>query len=107
MLYARQRLLNGAFRRMPVNVPDMAGIRHPIVEVLPRINPIAAIAHKLDEMSHLDFIPLPAVVLDVAVQQRGPEGLQWTRPRSVRFAQTLPPLPIVARSLFDAGFGSC
>ena len=107
MLHARQRLLNGAFRRVPLGVPDVAVIRHPIVEVLPCINPIAAIAHKLDEMSHLDFIPLPAVVLYVAVQQRAPKGLQWTRPRSVRFAQTLPRLPIMARSLFDARSGSC
>ena len=76
MLDARQRLLNGAFRRMPLSVTDMAIIRNPIVEVLPRINPIATIAHKLDEMSHLDYIPLPAVVLYVAVQQRGPERHQ-------------------------------
>ena len=107
MLYARQRLLNCAFRRVPLGVTDVAVIRHPINEVLPRINPIAAIAHKLDEMSHLDFIPLPAVVLYVAVQQRAPKGLQWTRPRSVRFAQTLPRLPIMARSLFDARSGLC
>ena len=68
MLNARQSFLNRALRRAPLGVGDMAVIRHPIVEILTRIDKVAAIAYKLDEISYLDFVPLAAAVLQVAVK---------------------------------------
>jgi len=73
MLNASKRFLNGAFRRVPLGVCDMAIIYHPIIQILPCIDAIAAVPHKLDEMAHLDFVTLPAAVLQVAIQQWRPK----------------------------------
>ena len=73
MLNTRERLLKGALRRVTVRVRDVTVIRHPIVEILPRLDAVAAIAHKLDKMPDLDGVPLAAAVLQVAIQQRRPE----------------------------------
>ena len=67
MLNARERLLNRALRREPVRVCNVAIIRHPIVEILARIDAIATIAHKLNKMTHLNLVPLAASVLHVAI----------------------------------------
>ena len=68
MFHARQSLLNGALRRAPVGVRDVPVIRPPIAEILARVDAVAAIAHKLDEVAHLDPVPLTAAVLHVAVK---------------------------------------
>ena len=67
MLNARERLLNRALRREPVRVCNVAIIRHPVVEILARIDAIATIAHKLHEMAYLDFVTLPAAILQVPI----------------------------------------
>ena len=68
MLNARQSFLNRALRRAALSVGDMAVIRHPIIEIFTRIDTVAAIAYKLDEVAYLDFVPLAAAVLQVAVK---------------------------------------
>ena len=68
MLNASQSFLNRALRRAALGVRDMASICHAIIEIFTRIDKVAAIAYKLDEVAHLDFVPLTAAVLQVAVK---------------------------------------
>ena len=74
MLNARQRLLHSAFRRVSLGIRNVRIIRHPIIEIFPRIDAVAAIAHEANEMADIDFVTLAAAVLQIVIQQRRPEG---------------------------------
>ncbi len=67
MLNASKGLFNRTFRRVPVGVCDVAVVCHPVIKILPGIDAIATIAYKLHEMAYLDFVTLPAAILQVPI----------------------------------------